>query len=208
MESRFMPAEVSPLALREAAPRTVYGYPAQPCAINNRYGTNMRIYRIEHSTGWGPEASGTLAAHVLAAGAAIAEGSEPPPANDEEHILDAEARDRRLVFPSTMMHYQSFGCKSLATLRRWFPSPAGTKALEELDATLCAFEARDEDVIAAPSQVLFNRLTATFLWNVPASMLHTLTDEEAVRMPRKDRIFLEPNIQLSAPIVPIPAAAA
>jgi len=193
----------------EIALRAVYA--TRPSAImRNRQQIRalMRVYRIEHSTGWGPEASGTLAAHALAARTAIAEGSEPPPANDEEYILDAEARDRRFVFPSTMMRYQSFGCESLATLRRWFPSPAGTKALEELDATLCAFEARDEDVIAAPSQVLFNRLTAIFLWNVPASMLHTLTDEEAMMMPRRDRIFLEPDISLTAPIWSIPAVAA
>lgn len=168
----------------------------------------MRIYRIEHSTGWGPEMSGTLAAHFLAARSARLEGSEPPPANDEEHILDAEARERRLVFPPTMAAYQAFGCESLAKLRRWFPSPAGTKALEELDATLCAFDARDEDVIAAPSQILFNRLTATFLWNVPASMLHTLTDEDAAMMPRGDRVFLEPEISTIAPFGLIPAEAA
>lgn len=152
--------------------------------------------------------SGTLAAHFLAARSARLEGSEPPPANNEEHILDAEARERRLVFPPTMAAYQAFGCESLAKLRRWFPSPAGTKALEELDATLCAFDARDEDVIAAPSQILFNRLTATFLWNVPASMLHTLTDEDAAMMPRGDRVFLEPEISTIAPFGLIPAEAA
>lgn len=133
------------------------------------------------------------------------------------HTASAALRRSELLLPnySTVTFvpfpvepWQACGCESLATLRSWFPSPLGVKALEELDATLCAFEARDDDVIVCDVEVLFNRLTATFLWNVPASMLHCLTDEEAMTMPRRDRIFLEPDISLCAPINPTTVAAA
>lgn len=149
----------------------------------------MRIYRVEFTDGLGPQASGAACTYYTYARAAMMDGREPVSEHDPEHIAEAEKRE---VFPPTLKPGEMFGCKSLEQLRRWLPSRAGCKGLDAVGCTLCAFEARDSDVYLANLQVVFNRLTATFLWNVPVGMLHTLTDEEAAAMPSSQRIFPEP----------------
>jgi len=150
----------------------------------------MRIYRIEHTNGDGPMGTGAAEFFVRYYRDAVREGREPPrrPSGiDPEDIKD--------IIPATGLQPDHvFGCDSLEALRFWFWSPAGCEGLENTGCTLCAYEADGAVIVKAKTQVIFNRADATFLWNVPADMLHTLTDEEAMAMPRRDRIFLIPVI--------------
>lgn len=149
----------------------------------------MRVYRIEARNGMGPKASGIIEAYHRRACEASRNATEPPL---PEHNEPTPFRELYAPMPVEPNPHYMFGCDSLETLRRWFPSPAGCSGMEDEGATLCAFDvSRSEDRMMIDDQVIFNRLTATFLWNLPASVLHTLTDEEAAKIPRSDRIFPE-----------------
>lgn len=130
----------------------------------------MILHRVEHRDGRGPEVSGLLYVHYTHALDAILKGIERPE-QEPEHISARSARDglQHVVSP-----HHVFGCAGLDTLRLWFPSPTGCRAMGRAGGMLVTYTVPDEATLVAPTRVAFDRRLAIRLHAVPVSDVHGL----------------------------------
>lgn len=129
---------------------------------------NLIIWRIETESGVGAGHSGHAMIHYYTHLAAILRGEEKT--SEASLAMDKQVGQDGLT--GTIQPEHRFGCLDWDTLRLWFPSPAGCRAIAKAGGLLVAYEVPHERTKVAPLRAYFDRRFAKRVEVRPASDLH------------------------------------
>ncbi|MCS3739322.1 hypothetical protein [Rhizobium sp. BK661] len=134
----------------------------------------MRIYRVTDREGRGPKESGLMFTYMAGVVEAESQGLETP--MDEAEMLAHPGYASRFDGLGAKLHPdRRFGCEELGDLRRWFPSPAGCRAMTADGAIISTFEVPESCVIVGRHRVLFILRAARLINTRPALVTNMVT---------------------------------